>query len=75
MLVIGRYLLTLGTVKHCGGRTRAAHPVISDSLAKSSSESRSGERRSMRHRMEAELAFYAEQLVQHVGPVASMERF
>lgn len=74
MLVMGRYWLMLGRVKHCGWLTRAAQPVISDSFSKSSLESRSGERRSMRHQMEAELAFYAEQLVQHVGPVALRER-
>lgn len=31
----------LGRVKHCGGRTRASHPVISDSFAKSLSDSTS----------------------------------
>lgn len=40
-LVMVRYSLMLGRVKHCGGRTRAAHPVISESFSKSSAESRS----------------------------------
>lgn len=52
MLVMLRYMLMLGRVKHCGRRTRAAHPVISDSFAKSFSESRSGTRECAIHLME-----------------------
>lgn len=37
-LVMVRYLFMFGTVKHCSGRVRAAHPLISESFSKSSLE-------------------------------------
>lgn len=41
MLVMVRYLLMFGVVRHCGSLTRAEHPLISESLLRSSSESKS----------------------------------
>lgn len=56
-LVMVRYLLMFGRVKHRGGRTRAAQPVISASFSKSSFESRSGKIEQIS--MESEFAFTA----------------